>query len=52
MFTLYNIIKIKKGCWQLQHPENSNNRIGNFKTKKDAENHITQTMLAIINKAG
>ena len=49
MFTLYNITKIKKGCWQLQHPENSNSRIGNFKTKRDAEKYRTDCMVAIIN---
>jgi len=50
MFKLYNVIKIKKGCWQLRHPENANSRIGNFKTKKEAENHRANTMLAIINR--
>jgi hypothetical protein len=49
MFNLYDVIKIKKGCWQLQHPENSNSRIGNFKTKKDAENYRLNVMLKIIN---
>ena len=50
MFTLYNTIKIRKGCWQLQHPENKNSRIGNFKTKKDAEKYRIDTMVAIINR--
>jgi hypothetical protein len=47
-FTVYKPVKISKNKWALEHPKNSNSKIGFFKSRKAAMEYIIKTMSAIL----
>lgn len=49
-FIVYKPVKIAKGKWALENPYNTNSKIGFFKTRKEAHQHIIDTMAAILNR--